>query len=141
MNHGELSRIERQIFNVDLPLPPPELSPNRPMHWAKKARFTKAYREACGWAFKQAMPKSWQPMAVVIDMEYRAFRGCGGYQAYDVQNCIASTKASLDGAIDAGLIPSDSKRWLSWGVVTLLTTKKEALARGGAGISICVRSA
>jgi crossover junction endodeoxyribonuclease RusA len=127
-------------FTAELPLPPNELSPNVKVHWAVKAKATKAYREACAWAFKVACPKTWIPMAVVIDVSYRAFRGCGGYHAFDVQNAMASMKASLDGAIDAGVVPSDGRRWVAWGSMDLTTTKRELRGRAP-GISVRVRAA
>lgn len=71
-------------------------------------------------------------------MTYRAFRGCPGYHAFDVQNAIAALKPAIDGMNDAGLIPSDSNAWLAWGPFTLLTTKREAKT---AGVTITVRRA
>lgn len=130
----------RVEFTAELPLPPDELSPNKRSHWAAKARATKAYREACAWAFKAAMPKSWQPCAVVIDVEYRAHRACGGYHPRDLQNAVAALKAGVDGAIDAAVIPSDGRRWLAWGMFDLIATKRD-LAGRAVGVSVCVRRA
>jgi hypothetical protein len=128
---------ERGAFTVELPLPPDVLSPNKRGHWGAKARATKAYREACAWAFKAAMPKWWGPCAAVIEVEYRAHRGCGGYHAFDVQNAMAAIKSGVDGAIDAGVIPSDGRRWLQWQGFDLVTTKKE-LAGRKVGVSVVV---
>lgn len=34
-------------MKITLPWPPKELSPNARSHWAKKAKFVKAYRQEC----------------------------------------------------------------------------------------------
>lgn len=133
-------RAPHAEFTAELPLPPKALSPNKSgTHWAVRARATKKYREDCAWAFKAAMPKSWIKCAVAIRVEYRAPKGCNAYVAHDVANAMSSLKAGIDGAIDAGVIPSDGRRWLSWESMDLITTKKE-LAGRAPGVSIFVRA-
>jgi hypothetical protein len=83
----------------------------------------------------------WKPESVVIDVEYRACRGAGGYHAYDAGNAIASLKAGIDGLVDAGIAKNDSKARLSWGEFTLLTTQREVKRSGKPpGITVTVRA-
>lgn len=129
-----------QAFSVSLNLPPAILSPNVRSHWAVKAKAVKKYREECAWLLKLWKPRGWVPGPVVIDMEYRAFRGCGGYHAFDIQNAIAATKNLVDGLQDAGIIKTDSRMNLMWGCFDLLTTKRQCKTLG-AGITLSVRRA
>jgi hypothetical protein len=47
------------------------------------------------------------------------------YRPLDTANAIGSLKACVDGLVDAGLTPSDSHQWISWGDVRLLRRKAE----------------
>lgn len=121
---------------IELPLPPKTLSPNVRCHWGAKAQATASHRFDCGVLAKAQLPREWKPRAVTIDMEYRCSRGSHGAVVKDRQNAISATKALCDGLVDAGLIPNDTKRWLDWGAVTLITRK----CAKGDGITITVRS-
>lgn len=123
-------------FTLHLPLPPKELSPNVRAHWTVKARATKAHRVASWACAKQQMPKAWKACAVELDMEYRCSRDAEGYVAADIANALSSTKAAIDGLVDAGIAPNDSKKWLTWGRVSLITRKCEQ----GDGITVTVRA-
>lgn len=119
-------------FDVEFPLPPRELSPNARPHFMARARATKRYREDCMLLTLAAKPKGWEGAhPIEIDVVYRGFRGCGRYAARDCQNAVASMKGLVDGIVDAGVIPSDSAKWLSWGTFRLTTTVKEAGNRAG----------
>lgn len=126
---------------VHLSTPPAILSPNVRRHWAAKGGAVKGYREACGWMFKSVrrhFPKD--PVPIIIDVEYRATRGCGGAVCYDEDNARASLKAAIDGMVDAGIIPTDSKKWLRWGDFTLITNKRSAAWKArGDGVTITIR--
>lgn len=77
----------------------------------------------------------------VIDIEYRAYRDCGGYHPKDVDNAIAACKSLVDGLRSAGIIASDAKDRLSWGRFHLVTTEREVKRLGGPGVAVIVRSA
>lgn len=128
-------------FTVQLPLPPDALSPNARKHWRAKARATSAYRTTCAWSIRSAIPKGWDWTApVVVDVEYRAHRGCDGYHPRDEDNARASLKAAMDALRDAGAIASDAKDRLRWGDFTLITTARELeRRRQGVGITLTVR--
>lgn len=119
-------------FEVLLPLPPREVSPNGRHHWAVKARATKlARREAWYW-FRNAMPKHWFPVPITLDVVYRCPRQARGYKPKDVQNAIGALKASIDGMVDAGVVPDDSAEWVSWGSCRIERA-------GQSGVSITVK--
>ena len=113
-------------FTAEIPLPPDGLSPNARLHWAQKAKATRLYREACAWIFREALPKPWDKrLAVKVDVQYRACRGCNGYHPRDEDNARASLKAAFDALKDAGAVASDAKRRLTLGEFSLLTTARE----------------
>lgn len=126
-------------FTVRLPLPCNELSPNSRVHWGVRARAAKGYRTACAWAFSLARPRGWKPQPVVIDVEYRVHRDCGGYQPRDTDNAIASLKAGIDGMKDASIIASDSRANLHWGEMKLIADRRSVRKAGGVGVFVTVR--
>lgn len=84
---------------IDLPWPPKELSPNARNHWAVTARAKKIYRTAC-WGLTKERIKT------------QSFKDCDkillkitfyppSKRHYDLDNCVASMKAGLDGIADA----------------------------------------
>ena len=103
----------------------------------------KNYRQACFYAFKQQYPGlAVAEQRVRIDVEYRCHRGVEGYQPTDFDNCVGSLKAGLDGLVDARAIWQDTKKWLEWGDVKLLTTKAHVEKTGkGPGVTITVKAA
>lgn len=114
-------------FDVELPLPPKELSPNARVHYMVRARATKQHRHDCYLVMLGAKPKGWEGNSPIeLDFVYRAFRGCGGAVFRDCTNALSACKALIDGIVDAGVVPNDSKRWLSIGHFKLMTTAREA---------------
>lgn len=104
----------------------------------------KTYRQLCFYAFKQQYRdiRLSEPQRVRIDVEYRCYQGVDGYQPRDHDNCIGSLKAGVDGLVDAQAIWLDSKKWLEWGEVKLLTTKAHVEKTGkGPGVTVTVRAA
>lgn len=126
-------------FAVELALPPKALSPNHVVRtkgrYHAKRRATKSYREECFYQTKAAMPAGWGPRAVGLTVEYRCSRFAIGYVARDEQNAIAAMKAAIDGMVDAGMAPNDSKNYLTWDAVALVTVK----CLKGDGITVIVR--
>lgn len=81
--------------SINLPWPPRELSPNARKHWAVVAKHKKAYRQICYLMAKQAGIKSTESNKVVITF-YKPSK-----RHMDLDNCLASMKAGLDGLADA----------------------------------------
>jgi crossover junction endodeoxyribonuclease RusA len=94
------------VNNIYLAWPPKELSPNSAMHWSKKAKFKKMYRQAC-WAmvmeskFKIA-GEGRIPIEITFYPPDRRHR--------DADNMVASIKSGLDGVADA--LGVNDKRFL-----------------------------
>lgn len=128
--------MTERSFSVDLPLPPKLLSPNVRAHWAKKHRATRDHRYDCAMLARSTKPKGWEACAVSLEVEYRCARDALGYVARDVQNAMAALKAAIDGLIDAGIAPNDSKKWLQWDRFNLVTRKHPK----GDGVTVIVRA-
>ena len=84
-------------LTVTLPWPPAILSPNARVHWSKRARAVKGYRNTCwGLANVAKLGVTWQG-DIHLWLDYfppnRARR--------DQDNLIAASKAALDGLADA----------------------------------------
>ncbi len=87
-------------LSVYLPWPLAKLSPNARVHWAKLAKEKAAYRQACFALCKEAgfAPGLFHPAQELrLSLEFvpptRARR--------DLDNCLASMKAGIDGLADA----------------------------------------
>jgi len=82
---------------VCLPWPPKELSPNSTLHWAKKAKFKKMYREACWVLTLEAKLKVVGLGKIPIEVTFYP----PDKRHRDADNMVASIKAGLDGLADA----------------------------------------
>lgn len=129
-------------YTFDFQLPPIECSPNWKGHWAKKARAVKTYRTDCAWSAVNHGYGALMFESAVLSVEYRAHRGIKGrYCALDVQNAMASVKATVDALVDARILVNDSAKRVKWDEFTLRTTKPECLRYGGPGVTVTVRAA
>lgn len=117
-------------FICRLPLPPTDLSPNMTSsrHWRLRHAATGEYRMIARGCFKRDMPRGWSANQVELTMEYFCTRASRGYRPLDVMNALASIKAAVDGMVDAGVVPDDSKKFVSWGRLRLHTTAKSLAA-------------
>ena len=82
---------------VYLPWPPKELSPNATIHWAKKSKFKKSYRQTC-WALALEA-KLEAPSDSKIKLEITFYPPDKRHR--DADNMVASIKSGLDGLADA----------------------------------------
>lgn len=127
-------------ITLSFPLPPIECSPNRKgVHWGPRARATRLYREACGYAALKQVGRKRAPGPITVDLDfYLARNGVedGLYRARDRDNALSSAKAAIDSLKDIGLIKADSKKHLNIGRVDLWTTKKEHQGRIGLVLTI-----
>lgn len=82
---------------ITLPWPDRRLSPNARTHWALKARLTKEARIAAGWAARAC--------GIRVDgggrVELHILFCPPSRRRYDLDNCLASNKAALDGIAEA----------------------------------------
>lgn len=107
-------------FIVSLPCPERALSPNAHIHWRDKAAATKVARKQAWYWFLRHKPRKWKVGPIVLEIEYRFGASMKDYKPRDVQNAIAALKPAIDGMVDAGVVPDDSYKWVSWGKVRLV---------------------
>ena len=83
---------------VFLPWPPKELSPNASIHWAKKAKFKKAYRHDC-WALalEASLKAPEGPEKIRLEITFYP----PDKRHRDADNMVAAIKSGLDGLADA----------------------------------------
>jgi crossover junction endodeoxyribonuclease RusA len=122
-------------FVAVLPLPPRDVSPNARVHWAVRHKATKAARKSAWYWFLRALPKGWKYTPVCLDIAYHCPVSSVGYRPRDVQNAIAALKPSIDGMVDAGVVPDDSAKWVQFGRIAL-TNKRNGEKPG---VTITVR--
>jgi crossover junction endodeoxyribonuclease RusA len=82
---------------ISLPWPPKELSPNARLHWAAKAKATKAYRQHCFAMAKMSRLTVDPEKKYIMRLEF--FRPARRH--YDDDNLIARMKAGRDGIAQA----------------------------------------
>ena len=93
-----------QKMMVELPWPPKELSPNARVHWAKRSKAAKRYREACHLLTKaEGLRIDWEGQVHAWIDFYPPDR-----RHRDDDNMVASFKAGRDGMADA--LGIDDKR-------------------------------
>jgi crossover junction endodeoxyribonuclease RusA len=81
---------------LTLPWPPKALSPNSRTHRLAKAKAAKAYRLAC-WAIAKQSGIKLAPGRYALNLTFFP----PTKQPRDLDNCLASIKAGLDGVADA----------------------------------------
>ena len=94
-------------WEIELPWPAKELSPNARQHWAQAARAKKAYRQRCR-ALGEAGGLATTPKgaeAVLVGLTFFP----PDKRARDWDNLLASMKSGLDGLADA--MGVDDSRW------------------------------
>lgn len=87
---------EVKTLVVTLPWPPRELSPNARVHWAKKAKAAKAYRQTA-WALTKAELGRDRIQAARLSLVFHP----PSRRRMDIDNMLASVKAGIDGISDA----------------------------------------
>jgi crossover junction endodeoxyribonuclease RusA len=97
------------MTRIELPWPAKELSPNARGHWAKQARFKKGARELAHWKALGAWPGN-RGLGVFDDQLQITVTFCPpDKRRRDLDNAIASFKASQDGIADA--LGIDDSKW------------------------------
>lgn len=90
-------------LTIELPLPDRDLSSNARIHWARRARAVKAYREVAWGATKEAMRMAWLKAPVTVSYAFGT-KGCrkvGLYAPQDETNAVDAIKAAQDGIASA----------------------------------------
>jgi crossover junction endodeoxyribonuclease RusA len=90
------NRMQAILQNIFLPWPPRELSPNARVHRLAKARIARIYRQDCYLLAKTSgvhLPPGRHPVKILFCPPDKKRR--------DLDNCLASIKAGLDGVAEA----------------------------------------
>jgi len=90
---------QQGMLRVRLPWPEKELSPNARLHWSRKGKAVRQYRDTCYWqsvsqlGANPAVPAG--PLALTLEF------AAPNRRSYDRDNLLARMKAGLDGFADA----------------------------------------
>jgi crossover junction endodeoxyribonuclease RusA len=84
-------------MSVHLPFPPAVLNPNSRVHWTKKAKAAKQYKEDCFWTLK-AMSASYEPGDTMMGgaTNYKLTFCPPDDRRRDLDNMLSSFKSGLD---------------------------------------------
>jgi crossover junction endodeoxyribonuclease RusA len=111
MNDGSGKNVSltvlHQIYQLEIPWPSKQLSPNARQHWSAAAKAKKAFRARCkalGESLGLHTAKN-ASGAVLVDLVFYP----PDRRARDLDNLLASMKAGLDGLADA--MGVDDSRW------------------------------
>lgn len=96
-----LEAVTARSVTLAIPAPADWINTNRRYHHMAKAKLTKAWRQATNLAAKNLPPM--QPPVHITATITKPRTG-----RYDPNNLADTTKACVDGLVDAGLIPDDS---------------------------------
>ena len=93
-------------MNLILPWPPRQLNPNvRHAHWSILARAKRQYRTACALTARSQGAMHLDATELAVSLQFVP----PDRRARDLDNCIASMKAGLDGLAD--VLGVDDSRW------------------------------
>ncbi|GAA2772911.1 hypothetical protein [Saccharopolyspora taberi] len=86
-------------YRLDLPYQRPPLTANQRMHWARKAKITRAVRHAAKVAARNIPALGRCTVRLVWTVTDRRRR--------DADNAVPTLKACADGLVDAGIVADD----------------------------------
>jgi hypothetical protein len=90
------------MIELTLPWPPKDLSPNARVHWSRRSKAAKAYRELCFWEAKRLLAAGgWQDLPEEGDLHLWIDFYPPDRRHRDDDNMLASFKAGRDGLADA----------------------------------------
>ena len=96
-------------LELTIPAPCDWINSNHRLHWAEKARRTSAWR-AAAYAAAAQVPRRQRAFTTPVHIVCTVHKTRGG--RFDVANLSPTSKACIDGLVDAGVIPDDSNDWL-----------------------------
>jgi len=108
-----LTSMKNQV-QITLDIPPKELWANRNCHWRAKAPVAKNARLVACQAMTDEMERmgtstKWKKASLSMQFLFKDMR------RRDVYNAAQAMKASIDGCVDAGLVPDDDWQHLEGG--------------------------
>lgn len=113
-------------MTIELPLPSSKCSPNAANalgHWSVSNKARMEYKEEC----LTLLPKFAVPLfeRARIDLTFYLAPCAGRYHPRDEWNASSAVKGLVDSLVQSGIIPDDSKKYLTAGTITLLTRQAE----------------
>lgn len=116
--------IVREVV-VSLPLPDRALNPHAKGTFWPKAKATKQAKSDAMLSAMSMKPYGFRGFKrAIVEMDYDTSpsKADSGYRPMDVQNAVAAVKAYIDGCVQAGIVPDDDYKHLSWGSVRITRT-------------------
>ena len=101
---GAGGQVKRHV-TIDIPAPCAFINSNQRLHRMAQAKLTKAWRQASA-AAALGIP----PFAGRVHITAHIFKPRGG--RYDTNNLAPTTKAIVDGLVDAGVLLDDSTEYV-----------------------------
>lgn len=107
------------------PLPPQACSPNGYKHWRTVSAAKREQRQEWNLLAQSLLNRRdcrWGApgrATATIEVGIKGARGTGLYAPRDEANALAALKAAIDGIIDAGVLPDDSRKHLRIGGITI----------------------
>lgn len=94
-------------WELAVPAPCEFINLNQRLHWAKKAKLTRAWRHATHIRARQAeLPKGLERVHISVSVVKSTAH------AYDVHNLMPTAKACVDGLVDYGVTADDSNQYV-----------------------------
>jgi hypothetical protein len=84
------------------------INANDRTHWTRRKFLTGNWRQASGYAARAARIR---PFAGQVDITIRIHKARAGGR-WDPHNLMPTGKAAIDGLVDAGVMPDDSRKFL-----------------------------
>ena len=95
----------KPLYDLTLPWPPSELSPNARLHWAQLAKAKQKYRNECYLHAIAQNAKKITADRLEIGLEFVP----PNRRKYDIDNLLARMKSGLDGLAD--ILGVDDSKW------------------------------
>lgn len=95
------------LYTIPLTFTKPPLNMNQRMHWAQKAKITKAIRHEAMVRCRAARIRKSKHITVQLHYQPRDNR------RRDADNIAPTLKALCDGVVDAGVVPDDTPDYMT----------------------------
>ena len=109
MSEGLVLATSMTRYKITLPYPHRDLGPNRArnIHWSRKSKLVREYREAAGWECETAIFEAWGCNPKHKALNSRATFYVKDKRKRDRDNLQAMLKPAFDGFQDSGLVEDD----------------------------------
>lgn len=101
------------LYTIPLTFTKPPLNMNQRMHWAQKAKITKAIRHEAMIRCRATRIRKANHITVQLHYQPRDNR------RRDPSNLMPTQKALVDGIVDAGIVPDDTPQYVTETIPTI----------------------